>query len=315
MTAANKTTAFSMIASRLCPMMLAQIMLISRTDTSGPTLPAGPANRGRRWCNATPNTTGATTTCNAVPTIPQPSTGIHAPASKWVNTGVTTTAATVEQNVITTDKATFARAINATTFDAVPPGQHATIITPTARSGGNRINVATNHPTAGMMVNCATNPIPTALGIRKTALNAPVSNVTPIPNMMNANAQVIHDPENQMNPSGHANAAPQNTINHTGNQFAAARSRACILGSKAPRAHNAKPHLTQSKPDLRAPWEKKLAGRFHTHHLCHPFTHASYYRDGPSRPQPTGCHAGEFFQTRIPSDPSNRASLKRYPFS
>lgn len=167
--------------------------------------------------------TGATTTCRAVSTIPHPSTGSHAPANHCVRTGVTTTAATVEQNVITTDNATFALAMNATTFDAVPPGQHATSIRPTARSGGNPNARATTQPALGITRNWAKKPVATARGIFPIALKAPTSSVIPMPSMMKANAQVIHGPLNQVNASGRTIAIPQNPTNHAGNQFAAAR--------------------------------------------------------------------------------------------
>ena len=53
-----------------------------------------------------------------------------------VNKGVNTIAARVEQVVMATDSATLALAKNAITLDAVPPGQHATNMRPTAKKGG-----------------------------------------------------------------------------------------------------------------------------------------------------------------------------------
>ena len=46
--------------------------------------------------------------------------------NNWINSGVTTTAANVEQEVNTTDNATLALAIYVTTLDAVPPGEQPT---------------------------------------------------------------------------------------------------------------------------------------------------------------------------------------------
>ena len=56
-----------------------------------------------------------------------------------VSNGVRTTASIVEMPVILTDKATFARARKATTFEAVPPGQQETSTKPTAMSLGSCI--------------------------------------------------------------------------------------------------------------------------------------------------------------------------------
>ena len=48
-------------------------------------------------------------------------------------------AARVEARVMLTDRATFPLAKKTTTLEAVPPGQEATRINPTAISGGNPI--------------------------------------------------------------------------------------------------------------------------------------------------------------------------------
>ncbi len=62
----------------------------------------------------------------------------------------------VETIVIITDKATLARAKNATTFDAVPPGQHDTRINPTANMGSisfSLSNLPIPQPKNGMITN------------------------------------------------------------------------------------------------------------------------------------------------------------------
>lgn len=124
-------------ASALCPMMLAQMSAIVATDTSGATGITARTTRGVAWCSPTPSNTGNKTTCTVLRNSPQASTGTSVPASHFVSTGVITIAPIVEHIVISTDKATFARAMYVTTFDAVPPGQHPTRISPTASGVGN----------------------------------------------------------------------------------------------------------------------------------------------------------------------------------
>ena len=61
-----------------------------------------------------------------------------------------TTAPKVLRLVITTESATSARAIMATTLLAVPPGQHPTRISPTARGAFNRSSAAIAAAKAGI---------------------------------------------------------------------------------------------------------------------------------------------------------------------
>ena len=50
-------------------------------------------------------------------------------------------------------------------LEAVPPGQHATNIRPTANSAGNPIAIATSQPESGMIVYCEIAAISTTRGV------------------------------------------------------------------------------------------------------------------------------------------------------
>jgi hypothetical protein len=91
-------------------------------------------------------------------TRPSASTGTSDPASADVSAGVMNGAARVDAVVIITLSATSAFAISVTRFDAVPPGQHATRMTPTARGGESPKIRPMARPRRGMMVNWQMNP-------------------------------------------------------------------------------------------------------------------------------------------------------------
>jgi hypothetical protein len=63
-----------------------------------------------------------------------------------------TTAQRVDTAVMETDSGTSANARYEITFEATPPGQHDTRISPTASGAGSPINEATDHPIKGMTV-------------------------------------------------------------------------------------------------------------------------------------------------------------------
>lgn len=75
-------------------------------------------------------------------------------------------AAGVESVVIVTESATSPRAMNATMFDAVPPGQQATRMKPTANPFSSYIACAMARPDSGMTMNCSPVPIATGRGSR-----------------------------------------------------------------------------------------------------------------------------------------------------
>lgn len=85
--------------------------------------------------NKRPNATGARTTCRVDRIKSDDWILTYDPASLVVSHGVINTAATVEQAVITTERATSACAMSVTRFDAVPPGAHPTRIRPALNAG------------------------------------------------------------------------------------------------------------------------------------------------------------------------------------
>jgi hypothetical protein len=74
------------------------------------------------------------------------------PASVLHQSGVITNASKVEVNVTITANATLARARKLITFDAVPDGQLATRISPTAKPASRFSTRASSQPESGMMV-------------------------------------------------------------------------------------------------------------------------------------------------------------------
>jgi len=82
---------------------------------------------------------------------------------------VSNTAAKVEHRVRLTDKATRALAKKTTTFEAVPPGQQETRISPTAISAGNFNTQARQALHAGIIKNCKPTPIAITPGSFQTS--------------------------------------------------------------------------------------------------------------------------------------------------
>ena len=75
------------------------------------------------------------------------------------------------------------------------------------------------HPRSGMIVNCAANPIATALGIVKTLWKSPSVRVIPMPSMTAASPQTIQGPVNQVNHVGCHSARTPPVSTQTGNAF------------------------------------------------------------------------------------------------
>ena len=81
---------------------------------------------------------GTITTCTMLINMVKMSTSTIVPANAHTNIGVTKGASKVDTVVTPTDRARSPFAKKVITLDAVPPGQHPTSITPTARPGGKR---------------------------------------------------------------------------------------------------------------------------------------------------------------------------------
>ncbi len=90
--------------------MLATIRVMPRTDARGAIGKTRATARGAKEFSTKPATTGSKTTWNVLPKSPHTSTSTRAPASNCVRNGVITTAASVEHRVMTTERATSARA-------------------------------------------------------------------------------------------------------------------------------------------------------------------------------------------------------------
>src|SRR5688572_26092111 len=91
-------------------------------------------------------------------------------------------------------------------FEAVPPGQLATRINPTASPGSSLQSRAANQPDNGMTVYCSKNPSATAPGIFASRLKSSTVSVSPMLNITIVSAHTTHGPENQRNVSGQISA-------------------------------------------------------------------------------------------------------------
>ncbi len=131
-----------------------------------------------------PSSTGNSTICTMDHAIEPASTGMYSPASHSASTGVSRGASRVETVVIATERATSPLARYDTTFDAVPPGQQPTRMTPAASAGGSCSAAAISQPRNGMMAYCATTPITTGMGRLAIMAKSGAVSVSPMPNMM-----------------------------------------------------------------------------------------------------------------------------------
>ena len=83
-----------------------------------------------------------------------------------------------------TESATLAFAKYTITFEAVPPGQLATKIRPTAKKGGRSKRIAKIQPKKGITVNCKKTPKTTHFGVLSTWLKSLHWRVSPMPNII-----------------------------------------------------------------------------------------------------------------------------------
>ena len=115
----------------------ATISTMAITETSGRAVEAiWMRSVPNRVCTATPTAIGISTIWQIDQNMLNGSILIHWCAKSQISAGVTSGARIVVQLVMVTDRAVSPRARNVITFDAVPPGQQPTKITPTAMSGG-----------------------------------------------------------------------------------------------------------------------------------------------------------------------------------
>jgi hypothetical protein len=107
------------------------------------------------------------------------------------------------------------------TFDAVPPGQHETMMSPTANGAGRLKRYPNPQPSNGMTVNCRAAPVNTHFGDLKINLKSSGFNVMPIPNMMTPKPYVIKAPENHVKMVGSISAITEQRIIHNGKALVA----------------------------------------------------------------------------------------------
>ena len=186
--------------------MLETIITMAITASGGITGSMRRAKPGRPRLRTTPRATGRSTTCNTVKKRAQPSTGTYWLANNSVSRGVSPTARSVLVVVITTDRATSPRPINATTLLAVPPGQHPTRISPTAKGVGRSNTEAMPAASAGITMNWATTPITKGRGRRPTRTKSAGVSPSPIPSMITPSPRAIRGPRNQVNSGGWSTA-------------------------------------------------------------------------------------------------------------
>jgi hypothetical protein len=106
------------------------------------------------------------------------------PAISHTKNGVNSGASKVEVAVIPTERARSPFARKVMTFEAVPPGQQPTNITPIANSLGKANAWVSTHASNGMTVNCVRQPIRISFGLLSTILKSWGEIVIPMPNMM-----------------------------------------------------------------------------------------------------------------------------------
>src|SRR5699024_1999195 len=108
----------------------------------------------------------------------------HSRNINQINAEINTVHNKVETVFIATDKATLPLAKNVMTFEAVPPGQQPTRMTPSAISGGNASNFANANAKCGIMENYKTTPAITLFGCFKICLKFSKISVIPIQNII-----------------------------------------------------------------------------------------------------------------------------------
>ena len=150
---------------------------------------------------------GRMTTQRMLSSMPTTSTSTVSPASSHTSRGVRIGASKVDVAVIPTDSAKSPLDRYVMTFEAVPPGQHPTRITPMA-SAGSSLNIRVNaSASSGITVNCARQPTSTSLGRLKTTRKSAALSVRPMPNMMTPSSGLMSRGFRWPSASGNVSAA------------------------------------------------------------------------------------------------------------
>ena len=164
------------------------------------------------------------TTCTVSSSRSPVGTSTRRPASAAVRAGVIRTASSVDTAVIVTDSATSARARNAMTLEAVPPGQQETRISPAASGAGRSKRVASPHPRAGINVYWSTTPGSTSRRLRAIRRKSSKPSVRPMLSMMTPRPAGISGPLNQVSSSGRNSASALAASTQSGNALVSAAS-------------------------------------------------------------------------------------------
>jgi hypothetical protein len=101
-------------------------------------------------------------------------------------------------------------------FDAMPPGQLATRMRPTARPASKFSSQPTSQPHSGMIVYCAPKPSATQPGILPMRRKSSRLKVSPMPSIDAASDQRIHGLSNHSIVCGQKNAMTARLTSHTG---------------------------------------------------------------------------------------------------
>jgi len=83
-------------------------------------------------------------------------------------------------------------------FEAVPPGQHATSTTPTAKALGSAKALDTAYPSRGITVYCRAHPRETSLIRSRAPLTSSRVSVRPIPSIVELRPKTKGLPSNQL---------------------------------------------------------------------------------------------------------------------
>ena len=197
---------------------------MAMTATSGATGRMRRLAAGKRHLSRAPATTGTMTTCTVSSRRSAVGTSTRRPARAAVSAGVMTTASSVEPAVMVTDSATSARARNAMTFEAVPPGQQETRMRPAARGAGRSNRTPSPHPRAGINVYWSAMPGSTRRRSREMRPKSSKPSVMPMLSMMMPRPSGMSGPLNHVNSSGRTSASPVAASTHSGNALVSAAS-------------------------------------------------------------------------------------------
>ena len=102
------------------------------------------------------------------------------------------------------------------TFDAVPPGQQATRMSPSASPVSKPKARASDQPISGMMANWAITPNPMSFGARITPAKSLKRRVSPMPSMITPSPTSMCG-RNQSQASGSSHAQRHPSTSHAGN--------------------------------------------------------------------------------------------------